>query len=337
MSTNSDITKKINTCLNEVKKLKEKKANTEEVINLISSTLEDVCGEEDCIESAPLKYMLACALIDVVHERSENEDDADNDGLNEDDMEVAWENLESARLLYTNAEDKKDYRKELADISMKQGEIDIEKGDYESSVNDHKEALKLREAVFPAHSREVADALFFVGISFYYNAETNALFSRDDESLEKVAEEQARSAIPYLERAKAVMEWLAVTKAMEEGLIAKKEITEANQTELVKEVKEKSMSKDVEDLMSIADELSVNVEKAKSFSVKKVIEEESKNVASLRDLMEKEQVDDEDDEDFSEEEEEDDDVIIEDVEELKKSVKRVGESLPDNGKEAKKN
>ena len=96
------------------------------------------------------------------------------------------------------------------------------------------------------------------------------------------------------------------------------------------------MSKDVEDLMSIADELSVNVEKAKSFSVKKVIEEESKNVASLRDLMEKEQVDDEDDEDFSEEEE-DDDVIIEDVEELKKSVKRVGESLPDNGKEAKKN
>ena len=108
---------------------------------------------------------------------------------------------------------------------MKQGEIDIEKGDYESSVNDHKEALKLREAVFPAHSREVADAFFFVGISFYYNAETNALFSRDDESLEKVAEEQARSAIPYLERAKAVMEWLAVTKAMEEGLIAKKGAT----------------------------------------------------------------------------------------------------------------
>ena len=108
---------------------------------------------------------------------------------------------------------------------MKQGEIDIEKGDYESSVNDHKEALKLREAVVPAHSREVADALFFVGISFYYNAETNALFSRDDESLEKVAEEQARSAIPYLERAKAVMEWLAVTKAMEEGLIAKKGAT----------------------------------------------------------------------------------------------------------------
>lgn len=108
---------------------------------------------------------------------------------------------------------------------MKQGEIDIEKGDYESSVNDHKEALKLREAVFPPHSREVADALFFVGISFYYNAETNALFSRDDESLEKVAEEQAHSAIPYLERAKAVMEWLAVTKAMEEGLIAKKGAT----------------------------------------------------------------------------------------------------------------
>ena len=105
----------------------------------------------------------------------------------------------------------------------------------------------------------------------------------------------------------------------------------------MKEVKEKSMSKDVEDVMSIADELSVNVEKAKSFSVKKVIEEESKNVASLRDLMEKEQVDDEDDEDFSEEEGEDDDVIIEDVEELKKSVKRVGESLPDSGKEAKKN
>ena len=52
-----------------------------------------------------------------------------------------------ARLLYTNAEDGKDYRKEIADVYMKQGEICLSNEDYENALIDHKKALELRQQI----------------------------------------------------------------------------------------------------------------------------------------------------------------------------------------------
>ena len=113
-------------------------------------------------------------------------------------------------------------------------------------------------------------------------------------------------------------------------------MTDENRSELIEELKKKKdVPSEVEELLSIVEDIDVDVKAASEFSVEKVIDEEKNSVSLLRDLLQ-EQEEDEEDEDFSEDEEEDDDdVVIEDVEELKKSVKRIGESLPDNTKEAK--
>lgn len=230
---------------------------------------------------------------------------------------------------------------------MKQGEICLSNEDYENALKDHKKALELRQQICSPISREVADSDFFIGITSYCNAKANALLSKTDESLKEVALKSAAESVTYLKNAKQIMEHYAVDKAIELGILKAEsgdelnglsvEITDENRPELMEELKKmKEVPSEVEELLSIVEDIDVDVKAASEFSVEKVIEEEKNSVSLLRDLLQ-EQEDDEDDEDFSEEEEEedDDDVVIEDVEELKKSVKRVGDSLPDDAKEAK--
>ena len=251
-----------------------------------------------------------------------------------------------ARLLYTNAEDGKDYRKEIADVYMKQGEICLSNKDYENALIDHKKALESRQQICSPISREVADSDFFIGIASYCNAKAHALLSKTDASLKEEALKIAAESVTYLKNAKHIMEHYAVDKAIELGVLKTEseddafvwsvEVTDENRSELMEELKKKKdVPSEVEELLSIVEDIDVDVKAASEFSVEKVIDEEKNSVSLLRDLLQ-EQEEDEEDEDFSEDEEEDDDdVVIEDVEELKKSVKRIGESLPDNTKEAK--
>ena len=61
---------------------------------------------------------------------------------------------------------------------------------------------------------------------------------------------------------------------------------------------------------------------AMEFDVKAVIEREKEVIASTRDLLNADSEEEEEDEDFEEEEEEEGDIVIDDIEELKKSIKR---------------
>ena len=111
---------------------------------------------------------------------------------------------------------------------------------------------------------------------------------------------------------------------------------EARFTELQKKEEEK-LEEEVKDLMSIVEDMKGTIETATNFSVKAVIEENQQHLSELHKLMEEMgDEEDEEDEDFEEEEEEEeeegDDVVIEDVEELKKSIKRVVGEM-DNGEE----
>ena len=109
----------------------------------------------------------------------------------------------------------------------------------------------------------------------------------------------------------------------------------------MEELKTKEVSENLQELLSIVEDMETTIQFAEDFSVKQVIEDNKKRVSELYKLMEEmSDEEEEDDGDFEEEEEEeegdDEDVVIEDVEELKKSVKRVGETLPEEEKKAKK-
>lgn len=158
-----------------------------------------------------------------------NDDEEEkNLGLIEDDLQIAWENLETgtvfyhfstlARVLYSQPTTPSDYRKELADIHQKLGEIEMEKGDFESSLASHEASLALCEQLYPSASRERANCLFLCGLAQYYLAENDALLSEDDPALASKAESEAKASGERLRLAQSALLRCALEQAKQEGV-----------------------------------------------------------------------------------------------------------------------
>ena len=136
---------------------------------------------------------------------------------------------------------------------MSLGDLDMEKGDFEAAVNDTKEALKIRSELFPEVSRKIADCYFFLGISYFYMAQNNALLSEDDKSLEKVAEENAKESKTNLEKSRSIFGKLCVEKAVELKVLETKE----KGLELIKAKKE--IPTEVKELLDNAEDMQETV------------------------------------------------------------------------------
>ena len=157
------------------------------------------------------------------------------EGLDEDDLEAAWENLEMgvlhkwllwmwfiAKNQYEQADDKKDHRKDISNILMLLQDIDVEKGEYEGAVNHCKEALAIREVIFPPRSREIAECLFSLGLAWNSLASTCALESTDEPEKEQQAVEHAKNAVDALKKARERMSMFMLEVAMKDTVIEKK-------------------------------------------------------------------------------------------------------------------
>ena len=140
---------------------------------------------------------------------------------------------------------------------MSLGDLDIEKGDFEAAVNDTKEALEIRSQVFPEVSRKIADCYFFMGISYFYLAQNNALMSEDDESLVKVAEENAKESKKNLEKSRSIFGKLCVEKAVEMKVLETKEDDWEKGLELIKA--KKDIPADVKELLDNAEDMKETV------------------------------------------------------------------------------
>ena len=127
-----------------------------------------------------------------------------------------------AKNQYEHADDKKDHRKEISNILMLLQDIDVEKGEYEGAVNHCKEALALREAIFPPRSREIAECLFSLGLAWNSLASTCALESTDEPEKEQQAVEYAKNAVDALKQAREKMSMYLLEVAMKEKAIGKK-------------------------------------------------------------------------------------------------------------------
>lgn len=129
-----------------------------------------------------------------------------------------------ARMLYLNSDDSNKYKTDLSNVSMALGEVNIEKGDYETAVNDFQECLKYRTECYPMYSREIADVLYLLGVSQLSLAQTNALSSEDDASLVTKAEENAKDACETFKKTKVTLCHVCLDLALKEKIIEKKGI-----------------------------------------------------------------------------------------------------------------
>lgn len=91
-----------------------------------------------------------------------DEEDVGEDEVN--DLQIAWEMLELAKVIYKN-KDTEESKLKLAEVLMKCGEVSIEDEKFETAIQDVTESLEIRRLLLPEDSRIIAETLFQLGIA----------------------------------------------------------------------------------------------------------------------------------------------------------------------------
>ncbi|XP_050542520.1 protein HGV2 [Daktulosphaira vitifoliae] len=97
-----------------------------------------------------------------IEEKQEEEDIADDEDVN--DLQVAWEMLDLAKVIYKKM-DTEEAKLKLAEVLMKCGDVSIEDEKFETAIEDMTEALNIRRLLLPGDSRIIAETLFQLGIA----------------------------------------------------------------------------------------------------------------------------------------------------------------------------
>ncbi|CAI6373133.1 unnamed protein product [Macrosiphum euphorbiae] len=91
-----------------------------------------------------------------------DEEDVGEDDVN--DLQIAWEMLDLAKVIYKN-KDTEESKLKLAEVLMKCGEVSIEDEKFETAIQDMTEALEIRRLLLPEDDRIIAETLFQLGIA----------------------------------------------------------------------------------------------------------------------------------------------------------------------------
>jgi tetratricopeptide (TPR) repeat protein len=146
------------------------KADTEDYISLHESL-------------APFHYLYGTTLLYSIEESNdqamttsgdgETDPNDENPDLEEaaDDMQIAWENLEAARTILENmmTSNKSDKLKlDLAQVFLREGDLQRLNGRYECAINDYQSCLGLREGnpLLGPYDRKIADVHYNLGLNY---------------------------------------------------------------------------------------------------------------------------------------------------------------------------
>ncbi|XP_065121080.2 nuclear autoantigenic sperm protein isoform X2 [Paramisgurnus dabryanus] len=140
----------------------------------------------------------------------EEGDDAKDKESEEDEvgnLQLAWEMLEVAKVIYKRKESKEDQLM-AAQIYLKLGEVGAESGNYSQSLEDFHECLALQLKHLPSHSRLLAETHYQLGTTYNYTTQYSKAIEHFNNSI-KVIESRLsilQEAIDKAEGAEAAQE-----------------------------------------------------------------------------------------------------------------------------------
>jgi tetratricopeptide (TPR) repeat protein len=169
---------------------------------------------------APFHYLYGTTLLYSIEESTEGlqqmttvESSGEEGGDEEpvEDMEIAWENLDTARTILERmlaAEPENDKLKaDLAQVFLREGDLQRQNGAYDAAVADYTACLQYREqnSTIPVYSRKIADVHCNLGL-VYFNLVVETKIPEDpvqaDETSKKLAFARSRGFYHYYECAK---------------------------------------------------------------------------------------------------------------------------------------
>ncbi|XP_042614356.1 histone-binding protein N1/N2-like isoform X1 [Cyprinus carpio] len=110
-------------------------------------------------------------------EDDDDDDDAEGETKDKDseedevgNLQLAWEMLEVAKVIYKRKESKEDQLM-AAQIYLKLGEVGAESGNYSQALEDFNECLTWQLKHLPSHSRLLAETHYQLGTTYSYTAQ----------------------------------------------------------------------------------------------------------------------------------------------------------------------
>jgi len=173
-----------------------REGNYQKAVDLLSEILEQRVAKfgETAIECAPIYYQYGKSLLafaqseidvlgGIMKKKTWKKQLGNKLGISDDDddeeeeeekpnlentaelLEMAWEVLELARLIYSNVPE---YKLELAEVFLVIGDLSMESDNMEQAVLDYAQCLSLREKLLPPEDRRLAETHYSMGLAQEY-------------------------------------------------------------------------------------------------------------------------------------------------------------------------
>ncbi len=128
-----------------------------------------VASSSEDVEGMIFHLIIAVAVDPILSE--EDLDDDEGRGLDDieipmaDDLELAWENLDVARLIYAKDESSM-HKTDLAEVHISLGDVSLESENFEQAIKDYEIALQIKLEFAPTGYRELAEAHFKLSLAY---------------------------------------------------------------------------------------------------------------------------------------------------------------------------
>ncbi|GAA6086050.1 nuclear autoantigenic sperm protein isoform X3 [Tachysurus ichikawai] len=118
-------------------------------------------------------------------EADENAEDKEGEEEDVGNLQLAWEMLEVAKVIYKRKESKEDQLM-AAQIFLKLGEVGVESGNYSQALEDFQECLAIQIKHLPPHSRLLAETHYQLGMTFNYTGQYNQAIQHFSSSIKVI-------------------------------------------------------------------------------------------------------------------------------------------------------
>ena len=100
-----------------------------------------------------------------------------------DDLELAWENLDVARIILAKQDDRESQLR-LADVHLALGDVSLESENFDQAVTDFTSAVEIKTQLLAQDDRERAEAHYKLALAYEYTEQTEAAIEQVNASIQ---------------------------------------------------------------------------------------------------------------------------------------------------------